>query len=201
MIKLKYKKVDKMSNIRKKYNDSWMYILLLSTLVILTESVKTFKFTLLNSEITYAIFLLPIIYALTNYITKKYGLKRTLIGIVVSLISMILFVMLMNFAIGKDMDFGSLYGAILGYLVSQIVNTMIYKFLLVNTNSPYLLILLNYIFAYIVFYMIYTIVHLDMIILDTFWISYFIVLVIQIIISIVLAIIDKKIQVGIGEDD
>ena len=107
----------------------------------------------------------------------------------------------MNFAIGKDMDFGSLYGAILGYLVSQIVNTMIYKFLLVNTNSPYLLILLNYIFAYIVFYMIYTIVHLDMIILDTFWISYFVVLIIQSIMSMGLAFLDKKILVGIGKDD
>lgn len=190
-----------MTKTRKKYNDSWMYILLLSTLVILTESVKTFNFSLFNVEITTAIFLIPLIYAITNYITKKYGFRRTLIGIVTSAISVVLFVLIMNFAIGKEMDFGSLSGGLLGYLISQLVNTMIYKFLLVNTNSPYILVLLNYIFGYIVFYMIYTIVHLDMIILDTFWKSYFIVLGIQAIMSIGLAVLDKKILVGIGKDD
>ena len=68
-------------------------------------------------------------------------------------------------------------------------------------NSPYILVLLNYIFGYIVFYMIYTIVHLDMIILDSFWISYFVVLAIQSIMSVGLALLDKKILVGIGKDD
>ena len=49
--------------------------------------------------------------------------------------------------------------------------------------------------------MVYTVIHLDMIILDTFWISYFIVLAIQTIMSLALAFIDKKIIVGIGKDD
>lgn len=190
-----------MTKTRTKYNDCWMYILLLSTLVILTESIKTFNFNLFNVEITYAIFSIPIIYAITNYITKKYGFRRTLTGIIVSAISVVLFVIIMNFAIGRTIEFGSLIGGLLGYLISQIANTMIYKFLLVNTNSPYILVLLNYIFGYIVFYMIYTIIHLDMIILDTFWISYFVVLVIQSIMSIGLALLDKKILVGIGKDD
>lgn len=190
-----------MTKTRKKYNDSWMYILLLSTLVILTESVKTFNFNLFNIELTYAIFLIPIIFAITNYITKKYGFRRTLNGIIISTISVVLFVLLMSFAIGKELELGSLTGSLLGYLISQLVNTMIYKFLLVNTNSPYILVLLNYIFGYIVFYMIYTIVHLDMIILDSFWISYFVVLAIQSIMSVGLALLDKKIFVGIGKDD
>lgn len=190
-----------MTKTRKKYNDSWMYILLLSTLVILTESVKTFNFNLFNIELTYAIFLIPIIFAITNYITKKYGFRRTVNGIIISTISVVLFVLLMSFAIGKELELGSLTGSLLGYLISQIINTMIYKFLLVNTNSPYILVLLNYIFGYIVFYMVYTIVHLDMIILDSFWISYFVVLAIQSIMSIGLALLDKKILVGIGKDD
>lgn len=190
-----------MSKTKQKYNDCWMYILLLSTLVILTESIKTFNFSLFKVEMTVATFLIPFIFAITNYITKKYGFRRTLTGIIVSAISVVLFVIIMNFAIGRTIEFGSLTGGLLGYLISQIVNTMIYKFLLVNTNSPYILVLLNYIFGYIVFYMIYTIMHLDMIILDTFWISYFVVLVIQSIMSIGLALLDKKILVGIGKDD
>ena len=189
-----------MAKTRKKYNDCWMYVLLLSTLVILTESVKTFNFNIFNIEMTFAIFLI-LIFAITNYITKKYGLRRTLTGIILSALSVVLFVIIMNFAIGRPVDFSGLSGGLLGYLISQVVNTMIYKFLLVNTNSPYILVLLNYIFGYIVFYMIYTIIHLDMIILDTFWISYFLVLIIQSAMSIGLALLDKKILVGIGKDD
>lgn len=190
-----------MSKTKQKYNDCWMYILLLSTLVILTESVKTFNFSLFKVEMTVAIFLIPFIFAITNYITKKYGFRRALNGIIISAVSMILFIILMCFAIGTEMNFSALSGGLIGYLISQIVNTMIYKFLLTNTNSPYILVVLNYIFAYIVFYMVYTIIHLDMIILDTFWISYFIVLAIQSIMSLALAFIDKKIVVGIGKDD
>ena len=134
-----------------KYNDSWMYILLLSTIVILGESLKTYTFNLLGVNLTYVIFLLPFIFMVTNYITKKYGFKRTLTAIIISSISLIAFVLLMNFAIGKTFTISSISGGLAGYLVSQTINTMIYKFLLVNTNSPYLLVLLNYVFGYIVF--------------------------------------------------
>lgn len=184
-----------------KYNDSWMYILLLSTIVILGESLKTYTFNLLGVNLTYVIFLLPFIFMVTNYITKKYGFKRTLTSIIISSISLIAFVLLMNFAIGKTFTISSISGGLAGYLVSQTINTMIYKFLLVNTNSPYLLVLLNYVFGYIVFYMLYAIVRMDLVIADTFWIGYFITLLIQTIISMVLASIDKKIKVGMSKDD
>ena len=184
-----------------KYNDSWMYILLLSTIVILGESLKTYTFNLLGVNLTYVIFLLPFIFMVTNYITKKYGFKRTLTAIIISSISLIAFVLLMNFAIGKTFTISSISGGLAGYLVSQTVNTMIYKFLLVNTNSPYLLVLLNYVFGYIVFYMLYAIVRMDLVIADTFWIGYFITLFIQTLMSMGLATIDKKIKVGMSKDD
>lgn len=184
-----------------KYNDSWMYILLLSTIVILGESLKTYTFSLLGVNLTYVIFLLPFIFMVTNYITKKYGFKRTLTAILISSISLIAFVLLMNFAIGKTFTISSISGGLAGYLVSQTINTMIYKFLLVNTNSPYLLVLLNYVFGYIVFYMLYAIVRMDLVIADTFWIGYFITLFIQTLMSMGLATIDKKIKVGMSKDD
>lgn len=188
-------------NTQKKYNDSWMYILLLSTLIILIESLKTYKFNLFGTKVTYAIFLLPFVFAITNYITKKYGYRRSLTAILISSISLIAFVIIMNFAIGRTFSFSSISSEFLAYLVSQLANATIYKFLLVNTTSPFILVLLNYIFGYIVYYMIYTIVHLSQIIPDTFWQSYFIVLAIQSIMSIILTAFDKKIQIGIGKDD
>ena len=54
------------------YDDSWLYILLLTTLSILLESLKTYKFQLMGVSISYAIILLPIVYLLVNYITKKF---------------------------------------------------------------------------------------------------------------------------------
>ncbi len=186
---------------RQKYNDCWMYIILLTTIVILAESLKTYSFNILSVNLTYSVLLLPFIFALTNYITKKYGFRRTLIAILVSVISLIGFILLMNFAIGRDFIFSSISGSLLGYIISQSVNTMIYKFLLVNTDSPYILVLLNYIFAYIVFYMLYTLVNRDIVITDTFWVGYFISIIIQTIMSIILTYLDKKVKVGMSKDD
>lgn len=186
---------------KTKYNDSWMYILLLSTIVILAESLKTYYFPIFSVNLTYVVFILPFIYMVTNYITKKYGFRRTLTAIIISTLALILFVLIMNFAIGRTLNFTTLSGSLLGYIISQLVNTLIYKFLLVNTNSPYILVLLNYIFAYIVFYMLYVIVHMNMVVADSFWIAYFTTLGIQTIMSIGLAYIDKKIKIGMSKDD
>lgn len=178
------------------YSDSWMYILLLTTLVILIESLKSYTFTINQVSVTYSIFLLPIIYLITNYITKKYDYKKSIVAISISGVSLVLFVLIMNFALGKIMDFSDISGQFCGYVVSQFVNLTIYKFLLNNTNSPFFLIFLNYLFSLIVFYMFYTLIHLNMIILDDFWTCYFMVLDIQAVICFILSIIDSKIKVG-----
>ena len=190
-----------MSQVRKKYNDSWIYIFLLSSLVILIESSKAYTINIFSKDITIVIFLIPFIYAITNYITKIYGFQRGLNAIGISTLSLLIYIILINFAIGKELLINDFLGGILGYVISQLVNIMIYKFLLSNTNSPYLLILLNYIFAYIVFYMVYTLVTLNTIVAGNFWLPYFIVLLIQTIMSIFISMIDRKIKPGIGKND
>lgn len=192
-----------MSKIQNKtrYNDSWMYILLLSTIVILAEALRTYNFPIFGVNITYALFLLPLMYGVTNYITTKYGFRRTIIGIGISILSLLAFILLMDFAMGKEADFASISGGLAGYIISQLVNTLIYKFLIVNTNRPYLLVLLNYIFAYIVFYMLYTLVHMNIIVAETFWIGYFVTIGIQTIMSIILAFVIRKVKLGMSKDD
>ena len=182
--------------LKEAYNDSWIYIMLLSTLVILTESLKTYTFTL-STSLTYSIFLVPIIYFLTNYITKKYGFKRSILAIAISAIAMVLFVAIMYFAIGSTFDFATISGQVLGYVVSQLVNICIYTFLLNNTTSPWPLVLMNYVFCLIVFYMVYTIIQVDMIIMSKFWKGYFITLLIQLVECAILTIFDKKIKKGL----
>lgn len=178
------------------YNDSWIYILLLTTLVILLESLKNFKVTILGSEITYAIFLLPLIYLLTNYILKKYDYKKAVAAIALSGTALVAFVLIMTFALGERFMISSVSGEFCGYVASQFVGLTIYNFLLNNTKSPVILIYLNYIFSLLVFYMFYTIIYLDMVIVEKFWAIYFVTIGIQIFICIPIAAIDKKIKRG-----
>ncbi len=179
------------------YDDSWMYILLLTTLIILIESLKNYTFISNNVSITYSIFLLPFIYLITNYITKKYGYRKSIVAISISGVSLVLFVSIMAFSMGGRLDFSNISGQFCGYVVSQFVNLTIYIFLLENTNSPFFLIYLEYLFSLIIFYMFYILIYLEMLIVDNFWLGYFTVFGIQIILCLPLSIIDKKIKRGL----
>ena len=60
-----------MSNIKKKkkedlYEDCWMYILLLTTLVIFLESLKTYTFEVAGVDLTYSLLFLPLVYFITK---------------------------------------------------------------------------------------------------------------------------------------
>ena len=182
--------------LQEMYNDSWIYIMLLSTIVILTESLKNYTFVL-TTKVTYAIFLIPVILLITNYITKKYGFKRSLLAIAISTLSLIAFVAIMYFAIGINFSFSIVSGQVVGYLVCQLVNLFIYCFLLNNTSSPYILVLINYIFALIAFYLAYTVMQTDLVIGKDFWGGYFITLVIQLVEIIIITLFDKNIKRGL----
>lgn len=183
-------------NKKELYNDSWMFTLLLSTLVILVEALKSYTFKIGNINLTYSLVLLPLIYLITNFITKKYNFKKSISAICLSAVAMVLFVVVMCFAINRPFQIMSIAGEFSAYIVSQFVNLTIYCFLLNNTKSPFILVFANYMFSLVVFYMFYTLIYLNLIILDTFWIGYFITLLIQIVICLFLTAIDKKIVRG-----
>lgn len=185
---------------KKLYDDSWMYILLLTTLTILLYSLSTYKFTVSNLELSYSLLGLPIIYFISNYITKKYSYAKTVTAISVSGVSMVLYVLIMNFALGKATILSSISGHFCAYVVSQFVNLMTYYFLQQNTKSPLLLVFLNYIFSLIVFNMFYTLIHLNMMVQDGYWKGYFIALVIQSVVSMSLSLVDKTL-VKRGRDE
>ena len=173
------------------YDDSWLYILLLTTLSILLESLKTYKFQLMGVSISYAIILLPIVYLLVNYITKKYDYKKAVAAISISAVISVCFMAIVSFALGK-----SLIREFCGYVVSQFVNLTIYNFLLNNTKSPTLLILFNYLFSVIIFILLYTLINLGNMNLDSFWTKYFLMVCISFGMSIPMAFIDKRIKRG-----
>ena len=175
----------------------WVYILLLSTIVILAQSLKDYTFSFDNVTLTYSIFILPIIYFVTNYITKKYGYAKSVIGISVSGVVLVLFSMIMSFAIGKDFSFYDICGGFCGYVISQFVNLTIYQFLLVNTTGSFILIYLTYLFAFVVNYLFYTLIYMDLLVFDNYWVSYFATLILQGILCFLLTFFDVNIKRGI----
>ncbi len=197
---MKKKTVKKSSKKEEYYNDSWMYIILLSTIVILGEALKTYTFGIGGINLTYTIFLLPIMFFITNYITKKSGYRTAIASICLSAVAMAVFVSIISFALGKTVSLISLGGELAGYVCAQFISLNIYIFLLNNTKSPAPLVFLNYLFAPIVFYMFYTFINITVLVTDTYWIGYFITLGIQAIECIGLTILDKKIKRGLEEE-
>lgn len=181
------------------YDDSWMYTLLLSTVVILGESLKNYSFELFGVTLTYTIFILPVMYLLVNYITKKYDYKRAISAICISTAALVAYTYGISYSVGRAVSILDIAGEMAGYLLSQLVNLHIYLFMLNNSRSPRLLVWINYMFSLVLFYMIYTLMNLNVLVTETYWIGYFTTIFIQGIESIIFTIIDKFIRRGIEE--
>lgn len=182
--------------LKEEYNDSWVYILLLTTLTILIQSIKAYKFMINGSVISYSVLLIPGVFFISNYISKKYDYKKAIAAIAISGVVFTCYVMLVSYSLGRGFAIKSIAGDLCGYIVAQFVNLMIYEFLLNNTTSPHILVFLNYLFAIIIYYMFYTLINLNMVIQDGYWTKYFITMIIEFILCFPITIMDKYIKRG-----
>ena len=176
----------------------WVYILLLSTIVILGHALKDYSFSFDNVSLTYSIFILPVVFFITNFITKKYGYGKSIVAISFSGVALVVFSVLMSLIIGQQFNFYDICGGFCGYVVSQFVNLSIYQFIITNTNSSFILIYLTYIFAFVVFYLFYTLIYMNLLVFDNYWISYFSTLIIQGVLCFLLVFFDVNIKRGIA---
>lgn len=176
------------------YEDCWIYILLLTTLAILLESLKKYTFCIAKVDLSFSLFLLPLIYFIPNYITKKYDYKKAVAAIAISGVMFVSFSAIISFAFGERLILSNVSGEFCGYVISQFSNLLLYMFLLNNTKMPIYLLYLNYLFSLIIYYLFYTLIYLNIITLDSYWRGYFITLGIQMIICLPIAMIDKKIK-------
>lgn len=175
-------------------DDCWIYILLLTTLAILLESLKNYTFKIKGVDLSISLFSLPFIYFISNYIAKKYDYKKAIAAIAISGVMFVSFSAIISFAFGERLILSNVSGEFCGYVISQFINLTLYMFLLNNTKMPIFLLYLNYLFSLIVYYMFYTLIYLSIFTLDTYWLGYFITLGIQMIICLPLAIIGKRVK-------
>ena len=142
----------------KLYQDAWLYVLLLTTLVILIESLKSYTFNLFGLDLSYSLIPLPIVYFIVDYIAKKFDYRQAIVAISVSGVIFVCFSAMVSFAFGERLILSSVSGEFCGYVISQFVNLTIYLYIINSTRGSFLLVFLNYIFALIVYYWFYTII-------------------------------------------
>ena len=198
--KYESKKMDEAQVLEVEKEGWWVYVLLLSTIVILAQSLKDYTFSFDNVTLTYSIFILPIIYFVTNFITKKYGYSKSVVGISVSGVALVVFSFLMSFVIGQEFNFYDICGAFCGYVISQFVNLTIYQYILVNTTGSFILIYLTYLFAFVVNYLFYTLIYMNLLVFDNYWVSYFATLILQGVMCFLLVFFDVNMKRGIEVD-
>jgi uncharacterized PurR-regulated membrane protein YhhQ (DUF165 family) len=198
--KYESKKMDEEQVLEVEREGWWVYVLLLSTIVILAQSLKDYTFSFDNVTLTYSIFIIPIIYFVTNFITKKYGYSKSIIGISISGVALVVFSFLMSFVIGQDFNFYDICGGFCGYVISQFVNLTIYQYILLNTTGSFILIYLTYLFAFVVNYLFYTLIYMNLLVFDNYWISYFATLILQGIMCFLLVFFDVNMKRGIEVD-
>ena len=181
-------------SINKEDKDSWIYMLLLTTLNILIQSIRAYSFTIKGYMIGYGLLLLPGLFFVTNYICKRYGAKKAFASIAFSSIICAGYTAIMSIALGRTLVLTSIFSNLCSYVVSQIVNLFIYVFLLNNTRSNYFLVFVTYMFSIVIYYMFFTLAHLDAIIEDGYWEKYFIIMAIEFILCIPITIFDKRVK-------
>ena len=179
-----------------KYNDYWMYVLLLSTIVILIQSLNNYEFTLYDVSISYSILLVPITFLCSNFIVKKFDYKKCIAAICISSVVSIIFSAVMAFAVGKTFTLSNFTGEFCAYVVSQFVNLTIYLFLLNNTKGSYVFILINYFFSILIYYLFFTLMYLDSVLIDNFIMRYVFTIIINFIMAIPIALIDMYFKRG-----
>lgn len=178
----------------------WVYILLLTSVTILSWVLGKFDFSIGKASLTFAVFAYPFRYFVANIITKKYGYKETMNGISYSACLFLFFAICASLFASKDIDYIPLTGELFGYMVSQMINLTVYYYLLVNTDGNKLALLATYIFAMLFDNFISMLFASRMIFIDNFWRTYFVTVFIETIISICLIHFDnRKITAKVGK--
>ena len=180
--------------LEEKYEECWIYILLLTTLVIFISSLKAYTFTLLGVELTYAVLFLPLIYFIVNYITKMFDYKKAVAAIAISGVMSICFLAITSFAMKKTLILSRHSAEFCGYVVSQFFNLLLYYYLMNNKRNSLINMFIVNLLSLIIFYLFYTLINLKYLTYSTYWLGYGLTIIIQGIICIPLTILDYKIR-------
>ena len=166
-------------------------ILLLSSFTYLFSTLINYSFTYKHNNITYAIFILPVIFIILNYINKNNSTKDSLITIICSLILLFLLTILVNFTLGGTIDFIYLSKLIGLLFIVEFINIILYTFFKNKTDLNYLILFIHYLILFIIFNTIYILLSINTFTFGYFIKNYVIIIVIEFILSFLFGLLDK----------
>ena len=168
-------------------------ILLLSSFTYLFTSLINYNFSYKTNTISYAIFLLPIIFIILNYINKNNSTKDSLITIICSLIILFLLTILVNFTLGSTIDFIYLLKLIGILFIVEFINIILYVFFKNKTKMNYILLFIHYLVLFIIYDFVYILFYINTFTFSYFIKNYIIIILIQFILSLITGLLDKLI--------
>ena len=188
-IKKKKKKVE--------HNDSWMFAMLLSVICILAVALSSYHFHLLNTSLSFSIFVIPVVIFTSNYITKEYGFSDSLKSILIACLIIVAFSILIKDLVNQRLIHFDILLPFIIYFVSLFVNLAIYYYDLINFGAHKVLTYLNYVFTFAVYYLFYLLYFHNYTITNNFWKEYFISIGVGALIAIFGVYVDSKIKRGL----
>ena len=188
-IKKKKKKVE--------HNDSWMFAMLLSVICILAVALSSYHFHLLNTSLSFSIFVIPVVIFTSNYITKEYGFSDSLKSILIACLIIVAFSILIKDLVNQRLILFDILLPFIIYFVSLFVNLAIYYYDLINFGAHKVLTYLNYVFTFAVYYLFYLLYFHNYTITNNFWKEYFISIGVGALIAIFGVYVDSKIKRGL----
>lgn len=173
------------------------YTFLLSAVVIFMASLRTFPFSVLNETMNCSIFVAPFAYFLVDVILKEIGDRPAKIAVIVSTVMFYVTTVLIDMIIVQEFNITNYIGESIAYFVSQVLNYYIYYYMLSNYKTPLYLVILDLIFCLLIKNIIDMLFYSNMIITNSFWMSYLIIIALQSILVLALSIILGFIEQGL----
>ncbi len=174
-----------------------VYLFLLSTVLICLHVMSRFTIELGDVTLSYAVILFSTVYFITNVITKKFDFKKAIMAIVLSSIFMMIFIWFSQYLNAKVLDFYIIFGQLFAYVISQLLNLIIYYYLLVNTILKARWIYMSYLFALSAYYFISILFANRVVMTDLFWPTFFCSVLLSGILAIMYAFYDSFIKRGV----
>lgn len=183
--------------VKKEIHESFsVYLFLLSTVLICLQVMGRFHFNLGDITLDYSVLLFSTVYFITNVITKKFDFKKAIFAILVSSMAMLIFVYFSKYLNTKVVDYFVVYGQTFAYIISQLLNLIIYYYLLVNTELKARWIFLTSMFSLAAYYFIAILFFNRIVITDTFWPTFFSSFILSGILAVMYAFYDSLVKRG-----
>lgn len=176
---------------------SFSYNFLLIATIIFFTSLSSFTFYVFDMRFSYNVFILPFIFFLVDVILKEVGLNEAIKSVAISTVFYLLFTYFIDAIFGVDTSILKYLGVTFAFLISNIVNLMIYYFMLDNFKTPFFFVLINLVFSCLIYNMFYFLFALRFNFSDTFWTSYFIIAFIQFLLSAICTILLSFVKQGV----